>query len=110
MKPGRELDTQVAERVMHWKTFAGEPGYGRKPEKLISLILDPIPHYSTDIAAAWTIVDKFSGSFWMAGPHALYGCDDWNDTDQWLVSIRGPHVLAETAPLAICRAALQAVS
>lgn len=51
------MDSLIAERVMGWKVFAGEPGYGRPPSKLISLILDPIPNYSTSIAAAWAICE-----------------------------------------------------
>jgi hypothetical protein len=58
MKAGRELDALIAERVMGWKVFACEPGYGRPPNKLISLVLDMIPDYSTKIQAAWLVCEK----------------------------------------------------
>ena len=61
---------------------------------------------STDIAAAWTVVEK------------LRGCDQWPEIGatgrSWYCEFEGePGVIVEgfgdTAPLAICRAALKAV-
>lgn len=46
-----ELDALVAERIMGWKVFAGEPGQGRPPSRLLSLVLEPIPPYTTDLNA-----------------------------------------------------------
>ena len=59
MKPGREMDALVAERVMGWRVMAEyEPG-------VIKCLVDgnqcevnppEFPRYSTDIAAAWEVV------------------------------------------------------
>jgi hypothetical protein len=82
---------------------------------MIENLLDPedLPHYSTDIAAAWTVVEKmreiqpekarwfridcFDGE-WRAGPVMVCGDEDYIDND----------VKADTAPRAICLAALKA--
>ncbi len=57
-QPGPELDRIFAERVEHWKTFEGEPGYGLPPGKL-SLVLDLIPPYSTDYNVALAALERF---------------------------------------------------
>ncbi len=51
MKPSRELDALVAEKVMGGLTNI-------KPCSLA----DGPPHYSTDIAAAWEVVEKIQSS------------------------------------------------
>lgn len=63
------------------------------------------PNYSTDIAAAWQIVDKLNlfrelrlgkeNDVWFVYREAVYGSDDWE------IFAGG-----QTAPMAICRAAL----
>lgn len=99
MKPGRELDALIAEKVMGlitdldrqtvWDVYE-KPGY-------------PLPHYSTDIASAWLVVEKLdlhlelltykkkSKTEWCA----IFDIDD----EGW----------GATAPHAICLAALKAV-
>lgn len=92
----RELDVQVAVRVMEY--ISGE-----------------IPHYSTDIAAAWPVVEKLCLSVLRnANDEYLVGKFDetvWNG-DEWvdgqMVCILRPSEAA-TAPLAICLAALRVV-
>ena len=125
----REIDVQVAEKVMGWTKYVSadhtqshvkvlrEMGiiYGwRIGKKDIGL---DVPHFSTDIAAAWQVVEKMSKrGFWCqirnefeahggpdcwAGftPHSTTG---WNGApDHW--------TQADTAPMAICLAALKAV-
>lgn len=82
----------------------------------------PVPPYSTDIAAAWPIVEKLGlwvfpdGGKWCAGrPRTLssksyvpdmYGPDDVNGTVDGHLE---PLVWAATAPEAICRVALEIV-
>src|SRR5437763_10661229 len=61
VKPGRELDALVAERVMGWaverNTVDSEPiVMFSKPGEYYG----PVPPYSTDIAAAWEVVEKLS--------------------------------------------------
>jgi hypothetical protein len=123
LKAGRELDAKVAVEVMgrriKWridpcvrrtlwiaddsrKAFGGEAAYAIAPE------------YSTDIAAAFQVVEHVKG---MTGEtravcvSMAYRCD----TDEWAVQfyiwgaselLQSPHHAAPTLPEAICRAAL----
>jgi hypothetical protein len=75
--------------------------------------LKELPHYSTDISAAWEVVEKFT-------PRIRIECCenteyvDFNSNERWHVDIwdgrNEPYcVTAPTAPLAICKAALKAV-
>lgn len=120
MEAGREIDALVAELVMGWTKvrkastwesaamiYSGTFVYtiGVTPDQKTN---DVIPYHSTDIAAAWQVVEKMrlvGVSMWI-GPHL---------DNEWAVqikpSINNYHefVRADTAPLAICRAALLAV-
>lgn len=115
LEPGRELDALVAERVM-----------GRNPN-LEPLIRDA-PAYSTDIAAAWEVAEKVKrkdimeyGDFYLVwgnygadttpkGPH---GQMIYPNALAWFCRIDMPtrtvSATADTAPHAICLAALEAV-
>lgn len=100
MPAGREMDALV------WMAINGQ-----KPNILICRYVDgdyqphagyPVghispPHYSTDIAVAWEAMEKFKERSW-----SIY----W-ERGHWVVEEM--HVTAETAPLAICRAALLAM-
>jgi hypothetical protein len=93
MPAGREIDSLIAVRVI-------DPEWEK--------VLSACPKYSTDIAAAWEVVDKMRKSFWVASLVA--------DTNLWRVTFyththRKTHeAINESAPLAICRAALLAVT
>lgn len=93
-----------AERFKDWATSASFEDNGKYDQC-------GLPHYSTDIKAAWEIVEKiaethhweikspfYSGYKWFVGmsPH---NCTGWNGRPDFQAS-------AETAQLAICRAAL----
>lgn len=82
-----------------------------------------IPEYSTDIAAAWEVVEKLRSR---QMPIVLHG-DEWHSGGDWQVTIynlrehmgvlgRGAHKVTvlgrgdPSAPLAICRAAIKATS
>lgn len=111
MKPGRELDALVAEKVMN------VPKYGIDTVSISNSDMFPKP-YSTDISAAWEIVEKIR-------LHENYVC--WEISSEWkgegdlkANSNFSFHVRfclgrgvewagADTAPLAICLAALKAV-
>ena len=91
MEAGREMDALIEERLRFVRMETPEP-------------------YSTDISAAWLVVEKFL-------PHFRIECfEDSVNTDEegWhcdIWTVKG-HACAEgcdTAPLAICRAALKAV-
>lgn len=125
MKPGRELDAWVAEKVMgwvdvskehHWNyirgcsagwpdEYSGLPPDGYTGDDEFKRDYRRIPNYSTSIADAWVVVEKLastylfclenSGSFWVA--------DFGRSAD------RRAQCTAGTAPHAICLAALKAV-
>ena len=134
MKPGRELDALVAEKVMgyvigndphfegagpkivsgpHWITEDGtEPTWQRENEWPITCLF-----YSTDIAAAWEVVEKLCN--WDADDNMLtlkgQAGDPKNADDPghwWKAEISGTSGKfmgeADTVPEAICLAALKA--
>jgi hypothetical protein len=109
-KPGREIDVLIAEKVMgiteaKWceqcwvEIFDCQCRQGKH---------GPLP-YSTDIAAAWEVLEKVRpshGEVWI-------GRSDTETTMRWKCSIQHDtstyEAIADTAPLAICLAALKAV-
>lgn len=125
LKPGRELDALVAEKVMGLKInwdettpcpLCGDVGRFCGARMWCShdgWYYSQYKNYSTDIAAAWEVVEKlpFSGR-----PYIHLGlCDTYTDSPRWFVEVDldGPFkrvlVKADTAPHAICLAALKAV-
>ena len=125
MKAGRELDALVAEKVMGKKVrrlsgnlYCWE--YDGDYENLHGLA-QPIPTYSTDISAAWEVVNKLCN--WDVDDNMLIlkgqGPDLENHGDEeaewWEAEINGDfwgspaNAEAETAPLVICLVALKAV-
>jgi len=108
MPAGREMNDAVAHRVMGWEFHANAgwytPGMWEFNPARRAAPCDWSP--STDIAAAWEVVEKLDdgnlifsllryGAGWRVG-----FMDDGN--------MRGS-ASGDTAPLAICRAALKAV-
>jgi len=132
MPAGREMDALIAERVMGQIDFShpdivylegatedGQDGWsGYYCPRCGAGETAAVPevkctrHYSTDIAAAFAILDKLlsAGLNWqvstadMAGLQERYYC---TITD--FRAFRNYGAFADTAPLAICRAALLAV-
>lgn len=104
MKPGPELDALVAEKVMG---LSKEPPWP-KPFKWYSRwwYYDREFRPSTDIAAAWEVVEKMSEQgitvvVW-AWPGGRFGCDI-------AVINKADLINGDSAPHAICLAALKAV-
>ena len=115
MKAGRELDALIAEKVMGWKrgSFFGiddddrwwlylgngkwqQQGFGGKG-------FCP----STRIADAWLVVEKLGKNFDVSRCRVYQEIEAWF----WEASFHnGPDAEADTAPLAICLAALKAVA
>ena len=107
LQPGREMDALIADKVMGsvaekvhiLRACKAFPGY----EHTGNYVCPEIPHYSTDMAAAWTVVEKIEPN---TGPFIL-----WQDED----GLFGCHFgdLSKAgygeAPEAICRAALKVV-
>ena len=98
MPAGREMDELVIQQFMKWKViWRGDTGYAYNDGKYGARINW---HPSTDIAAAWEVMEK---GFEMGYPFRLFGyTGDWSCTMRFTA-------YAEIAPLAICRAALFAV-
>lgn len=106
MQAGPELDALVAERVMGWWATKDECSpTGTWPYRPIS---DPELYGSfcpsRSIAAAWEVVEKL-------GPY--FSVEQYPGGRAWAAHFKtsyGTGAYAPTAPLAICRAALKAVS
>ena len=100
-KPGREFDALVAERVMGWPK-----AYDAEADVWYSITADEIPRYSTDIAAAWEVVGHLTQ---MPGFNSidLRIEPDCVIAEAWIYS-RAKTVEGDTAPHAICLAALKA--
>lgn len=102
----RALDAEV-----HRKVMGGSVDYPATDTSLAYTVVSPAPRYSTDIAAAWRVVEK------LASHNHRLTLEDWRDSKHagWsaLVTLSNGHdtgdVIAETMPLAICRAALKAI-
>lgn len=119
MEAGRELDAEVAIKVMSWKFLLSvdlvrqlfPPGTDPLGwDWMTYVVMSPdyygLPSYSTDIDAAWLVVDAFDEVDLHKGPHGWLcrlerGADDAVE--------HGEAIRADTAPLAISKAALAAV-
>jgi hypothetical protein len=107
---GRELDTLVSRAVMGGDVYPDGGGYYDFMERVGSGQSRSLPYYSTDIRAAWEVVNKVLSTdghfaFWPSIRGfgiAYHGIRTWDSEPVW-------EVFADTAPLAICRAALKAV-
>jgi hypothetical protein len=97
MPAGRELDALVAEKVMNYTTWA----FG-------------VPRYSESIEAAWGVLEKILDLEGKKETHlpvfsvqvSPYGCSAVLQVGAGCVKVTSN---AESAPLAICRAALKVV-
>ena len=130
LQAGRELDALVAEKLFGWTHVGTSAAYGYPPDSTIPTeerepavgwppraYTKQVPKYSTDIAAAWQVVEKLSEKYRVCVHRRANGdvgegdnlyeiviwLDFWNcDPEKPLAVIR-----AMTAPLGICRAALK---
>lgn len=109
---GRELDAAVAEHVMGWHYVrCGPRCWGIPPEdnqmtnRYTDVPYADVPYYSTDISAAWQVVER------MRTTDHVFHLSSVDSFCDWLVTFSDEvrSVEAPTAPLAICRAALKAV-
>lgn len=105
----RELDAEIAEKVMGWPHDEAENCLYCLMGSIAACneVTRDLPDYSTDIAAAWQVVDKLKATQGFALSYrgientpVSWGADFCNSGE----------VLAATAPLAICLAALKAIT
>lgn len=104
LKPGRELDALVAEKVMKWHKFVQKGMYwepcGVCGEREIHGDLHAMRDYSTSIEAAWEVLNKFPR--WTL---------ERNGKGKYICLIPAERIflyVSSTAPMAICLAALNA--
>lgn len=115
----RELDALVAEKVMGWECTIKMNELGEEYTEWSNgkgghlsdwgelRMTDVAPKYSTDIAAAWEVVEKLD----LLVPTRFLV----RDVDGWVVANydedlrREDGIVADTAPRAICLAALKVV-
>lgn len=112
-KPGRELDRLIAEKVMGWKSNHGvhlfppadEPNRKRFQQWNGETMVTEIPHYSTDIAAAWEVKEEMRkrGWKWQLSENA------WNLFKTHPADPDAISVVGKSDSHAICLAALKAV-
>lgn len=89
---GRKMDALIAKRVMKLKISCKCENPCRCGNRL--------PNYSTDIASAWAVVEKLAKPLKVVWTGRVWVCEVFEE----------PYSEeADTAPLAICRAALEAV-
>lgn len=109
---GRELDALVAEKVMGIEI----PQWLEVPEGLTTLTSrEIVPPYSTDIAAAWLVVDYLralpNGGVWLEELSGRYS-EGYRCGFSWTKNASSTdfrQAIGDTAPLAICLAALEAM-
>lgn len=127
METGRELDIVVAEKVMGW--FWQNPFSQYAEVKLLvppigdkkrhwggvydNGIPDWLPNYSTNIADAWQVLEKLDSEFKVEIRSIDDSCEfvenKWTCSFKNKISAKVCRVYAETAPHAICLAALGAM-
>jgi hypothetical protein len=104
MEAGRRLDAEIAEKIMGWRNFHTHhfdgmlTGTTPRDEAWTE-----VPFYSTDIAAAWQVVEKLQ----YYDAHYQQGHHFWRFiTPEWGRIEYSAHT---SAPMAICLAALKAI-
>jgi len=115
MKAGRKLDSLVSEKVFGEKyPFDKKLKDYYRPWVEDPIAYEPCPYYSSDIEAAWQVVEKLLSLL----PNQDFHIEHWADEDisNWQVSSCYQlgewmdWVRAETLPHAICLAALKAIT
>jgi hypothetical protein len=118
MPAGREMDVLVLVSVMGIE-YSEKDGENYREwsncyTERACFVFRDIPHYSADISAAWEVVEKLRDTsddepdYWTITDLG----NAWRVTSNWAHhdgDIENFSIEAETAPLAICRAALLAV-
>ena len=103
----RERDALVAERVMGWSRVHGNEWLNSAGK----LMIRP-GRFSTDIAAAWQVVERMHKNYWVASvsnplPDDNEGEGDWVSAS-FFDGMGIFDARMDTAPAAICLAALRA--
>lgn len=112
MNAGRELDALIAEKVMGFETVnfkSSDPHEIIVTKDAEGNMRMAVPFYSTDIAAAWEVVEKLRDTWAIElhGRDGAWSClvEEGDEVTAHFIAIAE----ADTAPLAICLAALKVV-
>ena len=117
MKAGRKLDALIAEKVMgndrDWRKYLELRPLWVRGDKLTNdeymavALGGELPHYSTQIADAWLVAEKICGDEGHFELERLY----WFNAKKtgWMAIFHKGDAEADTAPLAICLAALKSI-
>ena len=113
MEAGRELDALVAAKVLGWEWIDAMDMWYDMSDSHTLLAPDELPEFSTDIAAAWHVVEHLDKAHntWI---NQLWkeGMEGWGlilaTGTGYSISYHQVHLI-ETVPLAICLAALDAI-
>lgn len=117
----RELDTLVAAQIFGWTDIRMQDFKYTEP-LLIGMVPEgyraPVPSYSTDIAAAWLVVERLR-DMWTTATEGVDGLDNtfprpfddgaFFDKLHRHADRRWPWAFLYVTPEALCRAALAAV-
>lgn len=111
---GRELDARIAERIFGYTLDYEFADLHVPPAPHVKELRDGydewgmLPHYSTDIADAWLVVERFRADGYRVFINEHLDATGFNAMflSKHGVALRSLSRFAETAPLAICRAAL----
>lgn len=100
----RKLDALVAEKVMGMKFYEARPMFASDLYTDERGVIVDLPFYSTNIAAAWGVVEKLRD---IAYPFSM----DCDHKGRWFVHGANEDCLGfdYSAPRAICLAALKAI-
>jgi len=113
MSPGREKDCQIALKIMGWDEASFDcenQQWNGYPNKNPRRWIVPVPEYSTDISAAFEVVEKIRKDLngWIG--LQLFSDIPFAPPGTWLACFGGGRqntAFATTAPDAICKAALK---
>lgn len=115
MPAGREMDALIAERVMGWEIHPHKTHYIHNDGKTGYFVPCGEFQPSEDIAAAWQVVERMRYKNFYSQHTDLTLASENEEWWSWTFIDHNPlagyseKATAETAPLAICRAALLAV-
>ena len=110
---GRELDAAVAEHVMGWERY-GPPGFEYLGNPRTDPETDPdwsrVPRYSTDIAAAWQVVELMRERGWTmrlyewqkGGSTACFFRHNGRLEEHWASGRNPAEAISRAALLAVC--------
>lgn len=112
IEPGKDLDALIAEKIMDYKIgFLSDYGFKKEFERKVIALpdgrYDNINCYSTNMSAAWEVVDKLAKDYYQVEISVVEGisvCNIWR-SDILLIATHEGYF----APEVICKAALLAV-